>query len=247
MTSYCDIYAVELWWRRFECCCSCSCQPGTPGNLATPAGDVGSPHSVHFTAHNEPKWCTCSFAISFSLASYSRIVSNCSQFANVPASISAVFLHAVWISEFNDRKSLSVDHSHHHHHHLFHTAVSPSSKYPVSSRWRPQFRSNCTRRRWPWLVQQPIIMSNNHVFWMRPSDCSHFRSNCVVFYKESRTQLRIWPISCGRFWEHSHVQYTPPTPTRRNCRVASCRRCEHRRRDKTVASGVWTHPSAVVT
>ena len=24
-----------------------------------------------------------------------------------------------------------------------------------------------------------------------------------------------------------NVQYTPPTPTRRNCRVASCRRCEH--------------------
>ena len=27
-----------------------------------------------------------------------------------------------------------------------------------------------------------------------------------------------------------NVQYTPPTPTQRNCQVASCRRCEHTRR-----------------
>ena len=37
-----------------------------------------------------------------------------------------------------------------------------------------------------------------------------------------------------------NAQYSPPA--RRNCWVASCRR-----RDATVASAVWTHPSAVVT
>jgi len=28
----------------------------------------------------------------------------------------------------------------------------------------------------------------------------------------------------------ANVQYTPPTPTRLNCQVASCRRCKHTRR-----------------
>ena len=31
----------------------------------------------------------------------------------------------------------------------------------------------------------------------------------------------------------ANAQYTPPTPTRRNCRVASRRRCEHTRRQST--------------
>ena len=48
-----------------------------------------------------------------------------------------------------------------------------------------------------------------------------------------------------------YAQYTPPTPTRRNYRVASRRRCVHEfatswRQFRRVV-GVKTHPSAVVT
>ena len=40
-------------------------------------------------------------------------------------------------------------------------------------------------------------------------------------------------LDCTAVYVHgptlTYVQYTPPTPTRRNCRVASCRRCKHTR------------------
>ena len=37
-------------------------------------------------------------------------------------------------------------------------------------------------------------------------------------------------VRCELTNEHINAQYTPLTPTRRNCRVASRRRCEHTRR-----------------
>ena len=42
--------------------------------------------------------------------------------------------------------------------------------------------------------------------------------------------------SCLR--QATYAQYTPPTPTRRNCRVASRRRCEHTRRQSWPSLGL---------
>jgi len=51
----------------------------------------------------------------------------------------------------------------------------------------------------------------------------------------------------------STVQYTPPTTTRRNCRDASCRRCEHTRRQSwlslqfpVLSTDKWRHNDVIV-
>ena len=51
----------------------------------------------------------------------------------------------------------------------------------------------------------------------------------------------------------TNVQNTPPTPTRRNCRVASCRRCEHTRRQSwpslqlpVLTTDKWRHNDVIV-
>jgi len=54
-------------------------------------------------------------------------------------------------------------------------------------------------------------------------------------------------------WCVRYVQYTPPTPTRRNCRVASCWRCEHTRRQSwpnlqfpVLTTDKWRHNDVIV-
>ena len=74
-------------------------------------------------------------------------------------------------------------------------------------------------------------------------------------WKTSLTCKPIWrtklkPVE-SRALSNSNAQYTPPTPTRRNCRVASRRRrwCVHefatRSRRLPIDSAMWTQPSAV--
>jgi len=61
-------------------------------------------------------------------------------------------------------------------------------------------------------------------------------------------------LNFEHFWKWTpNVQYTPPTPTRRNCRVASCRRCEHTRRQSwpslqflVLTTDKWQHNNVIV-
>ena len=55
---------------------------------------------------------------------------------------------------------------------------------------------------------------------------------CVIIFFYHRWWIKIFINRQGRSHEFANTQYTPPTPTRRNCRVASRRvasrrRCEH--------------------
>ena len=119
--------------------------------------------SAYSRADNEPKWCACLTCVflSFSLAAYSQLVRNSQMFPPVSVRLPA--------RRFQSSLTLNL-----------------SQQIAVTQRCLPRANfqspaggvrsSAATARRWPWLVQQPIIMSNNHVFWMQPSDCSHYFS-----------------------------------------------------------------------
>jgi len=58
------------------------------------------------------------------------------------------------------------------------------------------------------------------------------RRNVRVMFFET-----VYPIRQFITYVMLHnARYTPPTPTRRNCRVASRRRCEHTRRASAVVT-----------
>jgi len=82
-----------------------------------------------------------------------------------------------------------------------------------------------------------------------PGKCRLKRCMCVYVYT---CDIKTANAPISRRVTEAKAQYTPPTPTRRNCRVAS--RCvgsvytnSQLVGDSFVVSSVWTHPSAVVT
>jgi len=78
--------------------------------------------------------------------------------------------------------------------------------------------------------------------------------NTAVFWTAPYRALLVGLLDGVRIMRiFTYAQYTPPTPTRRNCRVASRRRCEHTRRQSwpnlqfpVLTTDKWRHNDVIV-
>ena len=116
--------------------------------------------------------------------------------------------------------------------------LSPTSLQCHHSHHHHQFRSITLTK--PHTSHRISFLYRHQLNWNQRHHCYHSSFLRSLLYILSQSS-------------ESYAQYTPPTPTRRNCRVASHRRCEHTRRQSwpslqfpVLTTDKWRHNDVIV-